>query len=113
MSAQQSWRRPTSFQPSSVQSWPSLVDPLERGQSATKAGVTRIICSALLVLAAMAAHGGATDKPDPEEWLREAEAAYDRVTGYTAVFHKQQRVAGKLLPGETILLSTGSHSACT
>jgi hypothetical protein len=66
--------------------------------------VTRIICSALFVLAAMAAHGGATDKADPEEWLREAEAAYDRVRSYTAVLHKQQRVAGKLLPEETILL---------
>ncbi len=64
----------------------------------------RIICSALFVLAAMAAHGGATDKPDPEEWLREAEAAYDRVTRYTAVLHTQQRVSGKLLPEETILL---------
>jgi outer membrane lipoprotein-sorting protein len=66
--------------------------------------LTRIICSALFVLAAMAAHGAATDKPGSEEWLREAEAAYDRVTTYTAVFHKQQRVAGKLLPAETILL---------
>ena len=52
----------------------------------------------------MAAHGGATDKADPEEWLKEAEAAYDRVTSYTAVLHKQQRVAGKLLAEETILL---------
>jgi outer membrane lipoprotein-sorting protein len=59
---------------------------------------------AILLLAAMAAHGGAADRPDPEEWLREAEAAYDRVTSYTAVFHKQQRVSGKLLPEETILL---------
>jgi outer membrane lipoprotein-sorting protein len=58
----------------------------------------------ILLLAAMAAHGGAADRPDPEEWLREAEAAYDRVTSYTAVFHKQQRVSGKLLPEETILL---------
>jgi hypothetical protein len=66
--------------------------------------ITRIICSALFALAAMAAHGGTTDKPDPEEWLRQADAAYDRVAGYTAVFHKQQRVAGKLLPAETILL---------
>jgi hypothetical protein len=52
----------------------------------------------------MAAHGGATNEPDPEEWLKEAEAAYDSVTGYTTVLHKQQRVAGKLLPEETILL---------
>lgn len=64
----------------------------------------RIFCSALFVLAAMAAHGEAIDTPDPEEWLVEAEAAYDKVTSYTAVFHKQQRVAGKLLPEETILL---------
>lgn len=64
----------------------------------------RIFCSTLFVLAAMAAHGEATDKPDAEEWLVEAEAAYDRVTSYTAVFHKQQRVAGELLPKETILL---------
>jgi hypothetical protein len=66
--------------------------------------VSKVICSALFVLAAMAAHGGATDKPDPEEWLKAAEAGYDRVTSYTAVLHKQQRVAGKLLPEETILL---------
>ncbi len=63
----------------------------------------RIVCSALVVLAAMAAYG-ATDSLDPEEWLREAEAAYEKVAGYTAVFHKQQRVAGKLLAEETILL---------
>jgi hypothetical protein len=55
------------------------------------------------VLAAMAA-GGTTDDPDPEEWLREAEAAHDRVTSYTAIMHKQQRVEGELLPEETIFL---------
>lgn len=64
----------------------------------------RIFCSALFVLAAVAAHGGDNDLSNPEAWLREAEAAYDQVTSYTAVFHKQQRVAGKLLPKETILL---------
>ena len=67
-------------------------------------GVTRLIWSALFVLAAMAAHGGASGGPDPEEWLRQAEAACDGVTSYTAVFHKQQRIDGKLLPEETILL---------
>lgn len=66
-------------------------------------GVTRMICSALFILVAMAAHSEAT-QPDPEQWLREAETAYERVTSYTAVFHKQQRVAGKLLPKETILI---------
>jgi hypothetical protein len=65
--------------------------------------VNRIVCSALLVLAAMAAQS-AIGEPDPETWLREAEAAYDGVATYIAVFHKQQRVAGELLPEETILL---------
>ena len=64
----------------------------------------RIICSVLFVLVAMAASGGAADRLDPEEWLTEAAAAYDKVTTYTAVFHKQQRVAGKFLPEETIFL---------
>ena len=66
--------------------------------------MTRIIFSALFVFVATVAHGGASDKPDPEQWLRDAQAAYDKVISYTAVFHKQQRVAGKLLPEETIVL---------
>lgn len=66
--------------------------------------MTRIICSALFVFVVMVAPAGAADRLDPEEWLRGAEAAYARVTTYTAVFYKQQRVAGKLLPEETILL---------
>lgn len=66
--------------------------------------MTRIIQSALFLLWAVAATGGAADRPDPEKWIEEAEAAYGRVASYTAVVHKQQRVAGKLLPEETILL---------
>jgi hypothetical protein len=52
----------------------------------------------------MVAHVSASANLDPEEWLKETEAAYHRVTSYTAVFHKQQRVAGKLLPEETIFI---------
>ncbi|GGB89193.1 hypothetical protein GCM10011352_13970 [Marinobacterium zhoushanense] len=64
----------------------------------------RIICSALLVITAMAAHGGELVKPNPEKWLMEAEAAYDRVETYTAIFHKQQRISGTLLDEENIFL---------
>lgn len=64
----------------------------------------RIVCSALLVITTMAAHGGEIMDPKPEAWLREAEAAYERVESYTAVFHKQQRIAGKLLGKEDIFL---------
>ena len=66
--------------------------------------VTKITCSALFVFAAIVTHGDASAELDPEVWLREAEAANDCVTSYTAVFYKQQRVFEKLLPEETILL---------
>lgn len=63
-----------------------------------------IICSVMLVITAMAAHGGEIVEPNPEKWLMEAEAAYDRVESYTAIFHKQQRIAGELLEEENIFL---------
>jgi Protein of unknown function (DUF1571) len=75
-----------------------------RVQSIRPSDVSKILCSALFAFAVMVARGGAAATLDPEEWLREAETAYDSVTRYTAVFHKQQRVAGELLPKETILL---------
>lgn len=59
--------------------------------------------SSLLVFA-VAAAANAADLPDPESWLAQAEVAYDNVTRYTAIVHKQQRVAGELLPEETIFL---------
>ena len=64
----------------------------------------RIICSVIFAFTSMISPVDAAAELDPEEWLREAEAAYNRVTMYTAVFHKQQRIAGKLLPEETMLL---------
>ena len=64
----------------------------------------RIICSALFIITVVAAHTGEVAKPDPEKWLVEAEAAYDMVESYTAIFHKQQRIAGKLLDEENIFL---------
>jgi len=73
-------------------------------QSIRPSSVSKILRSGLFVFAVMVARNGAAATLDPEEWLREAEAAYDRVPTYTAVFHKQQRVAGKLRPEETILL---------
>jgi len=72
--------------------------------AAPHSNVIRIICIALFALAASAVLGGANDKPDPEEWLRKAESAYAKVSGYTAIFHRQQRIGGKLLPEETIFL---------
>lgn len=53
---------------------------------------------------AVATSAGATDDLRIEQRLEEAQAAYGKVGGYTAILHKQQRVAGKLLPEETIFL---------
>ncbi|GAA5194712.1 DUF1571 domain-containing protein [Ferrimonas gelatinilytica] len=65
---------------------------------------SRFICLALFVIIAIAAYGSEIVEPNPEQWLMEAEAAYDRVESYTAIFHKQQRIAGELLDEETIFL---------
>lgn len=62
-----------------------------------------LLRSALFAAAALAAHA-VVAAPDAEQWLQDAEAAYDGVGTYTAIFHKQQRVAGILQPAETILL---------
>jgi outer membrane lipoprotein-sorting protein len=67
-------------------------------------GVHRFIFSALFVLAALATYRSAIAISDPEQWLEEAEAAYDEVESYTAIFHKQQRIAGELLAEENIFL---------
>ena len=57
-----------------------------------------------LALLMILATGHALGMNDAERWLKEAEDSYSRVTRYTAVFHKQQRIDGKLLPEETILI---------
>jgi hypothetical protein len=54
--------------------------------------MARIIFSVIVLSASIAIHSGVSNKTDPEEWLRKAETAYDSVTTYTAVFHKQQIV---------------------
>ncbi len=66
--------------------------------------MARKIRLALFLLCAVAATVGAADEPGAGKWIEEAEAAYDRVESYTTIVHKQQRVAGKLLPEETIFL---------
>jgi outer membrane lipoprotein-sorting protein len=64
----------------------------------------RVIYAALFLLTTVAATGDAIEVRDPEEWISQAEAAYDEITSYTAILHKQQRIAGELFPEETILI---------
>jgi hypothetical protein len=64
----------------------------------------RLFCLAFFFITAMAAYGRETVEPNPEKWLLEAEAAYDRVESYTAIFHKQQRIADELLDEENVFL---------
>ena len=59
---------------------------------------------ALLPLLLFAMISVAQKPSDPEQWLEEAEAAYTKITNYSAVLYKQQRVNGKLMPKETIFL---------
>lgn len=59
-----------------------------------------MLAAAVLV----AATGGSGVQAASDQWLNEASAACGKVTAYTAIFHKQQRVDGELLPEETIFI---------
>jgi hypothetical protein len=65
-----------------------------------------VVCAGLLALLGIGVRAGAEREgaKDPARWLSEAGAALGRVESYTAIFHKQERVDGKLLPEETIYL---------
>ena len=58
-----------------------------------------LFCLVWIVTAGMSQDFSATEK-----WLQEAEAAYESVTNYTAIFHKQQQVEGKLLRNDAIFI---------
>ena len=62
------------------------------------------IALALFITVAVAASGSTQEKIDPEKWVQQAEETYDQLDSYTAIFHKQERVNGKLLEEETIFL---------
>lgn len=64
--------------------------------------LARVTGPALFVLALMMPAGSAPAQANPAKWLREAEDACGRVTSYTAIFHKQQRIEKKLLQEETM-----------
>ena len=58
----------------------------------------------IMALALSVAAQAQEAKADPEKWVRESEAALGKVDNYTATFHKQERVKGKLLDEETVFL---------
>lgn len=47
--------------------------------------------------------GRSEGRADVERWIREAEVVLSRTESYTAIFHKQERIKGKLRREETIL----------
>ncbi len=55
-----------------------------------------------LTITATTTHG--KEKVDPENWIRDMNKAYAEIDNYTAIFHKQERVNGKLLGEETIFI---------
>ena len=61
----------------------------------------RILLALLCLFAASSAN--AQESFDPEAWLRRAEQKISRVESYVAVFHKQERIRGKLTQAETML----------
>jgi len=64
----------------------------------------KYILSGLIVLAAAAVAAERQSGIDPRLWAADLEKSYTEIESYTAVFHKQERVDGKLREEETISL---------
>jgi len=64
----------------------------------------KFITSILILMVLMSSGLSANVYSYPIKWLTEAETAYGHVQSYTAIFHKQQRIAGELLKQENIYL---------
>ena len=62
-----------------------------------------IVWLSLLLAVAFDARARAEKKNDPEQWIHEAETALDQVDNYRAIFHKRERIEGRLMEEETVL----------
>jgi outer membrane lipoprotein-sorting protein len=66
-----------------------------------------VLAAAILLLAVSAF---AQDKPeapkafDAEKWVKDAEQAIAKVNDYTMIFHKMERINGKMWPEETVAM---------
>jgi len=65
--------------------------------------IRKIVSLSLLFIVAFVTGAKAEKEIDPERWVSEAEMALARVEDYQVIFHKQERVEGKLKEEETVL----------
>jgi hypothetical protein len=65
--------------------------------------VRKIVLLSLFLIIALNTTAKAEKQIDPERWIREAETTLRQVENYRAIFHKQERVEGKLMEEETVL----------
>ena len=65
--------------------------------------VGNMLLLSLLLVGDLSTKTKAEEKSDPEQWIGQAEAALGQVDNYTSIFHKQERVEGRLTEEETIL----------
>ena len=63
-----------------------------------------IVCLISVFCLTTATKGEAQGNIDLEIWIYEAESAFEKVDNYTAIFHKQERVNGKLNEEGTIFI---------
>jgi len=64
----------------------------------------KFISMMLLPLAVASTSTYGKEKIDPENWISDMKEAYAKIDNYTAIFHKQERVNGKLNEEETIFI---------
>jgi outer membrane lipoprotein-sorting protein len=64
--------------------------------------VRKIVALSLLFTVVFITKGKAEEKVNPDQWIKEAETALFQVENYRTIFHKQERVEGKLMEEETV-----------
>lgn len=79
------------------------MDRLIITQHFRRSNIRKIVSLSLLFMVAFSTGAKAEKKIDPEGWINEAEAALAQVDNYRAIFHKQERIEGKLMEEETVL----------
>lgn len=65
--------------------------------------IRKIVSLSLLFIVAFGTGAKAEKEIDPERWISEAEVALAQVEDYKAIFHKQERIEGKLKEEVTVL----------
>jgi outer membrane lipoprotein-sorting protein len=80
----------------------SMIETVQQAKLHIKGLIGLVILLSSLLISPYPAYS--IEDPVPEMWVKRLEESYSKVNDYTVVFHKQERVDGKLLSEEIVNL---------